>query len=83
MTSNDLISKFPEIRDMEPFKKFVDEGRAEGLRTSVQIQGREKFGAPNAEQEAALKGISDPTRLEVLIKKILTANTWDELLAGA
>jgi hypothetical protein len=90
VTASDLISQIPEIREMDPFKKFVDEGReagraegrAEGLQTSLLVQGREKFGIPRAEQEAALKAITDPARLEALCKKLLHVNTWDELLAG-
>ncbi len=91
MIASDLLTRFPEIPEMEPFKQFTDkgraegrvEGRAEGLRTSIQIQGGEKFGAPSAGQEAALNAITDPIRLQTLCKKLLSATTWDELLAGA
>jgi hypothetical protein len=83
MTASELISKFPEIPNMEPFKQFVDKGRAEGLRSSILLQGREKFGTPQPEQEVALNAITDTTRLEALCKKLLKVNTWDELLAGA
>jgi hypothetical protein len=95
MTSRDVLSQFPEIREMKPFKHFVDEGRiegrtkgrtegrTEGLRMSLQIQRRAKFGPPKPEQEAALKTITDPDRLETLCKRILDVNTWDELLAEA
>jgi hypothetical protein len=83
VTASDLIKRFPEIPEMEPFKQFVDKGQVQGLRTSVLILGREKFGAPKPEQEAALGAIADPAKLEDLCKKLLHVGTWDELLAGA
>jgi predicted transposase YdaD len=67
--------------------KGLAEGRAEGRTEEavaiLLLQGSRKFGSPTAEQETALKSIADLTRLEALLGKIFTANTWDELLAGA
>lgn len=85
--ASDLLTRFPEIPNMEPFKQFTDKGRAEGraeaLRSSLQLFGQNKLGAPSDAQRAALAAVTDPVRLEELCKKVLTANTWDELLAGA
>jgi predicted transposase YdaD len=59
------------------------EGRAEEAVSMLLLQGGEKFGSPAPEQERTLRSIHDLTKLETLIKRILKANTWDELLAGA
>jgi hypothetical protein len=95
MTASDLLSRFPEIPEMEPFKQFTDKGLIEGrdegrdkgliegLQLSVEILGRERFGEPQAEQVAGLKSILETDRLERLLKKALTVRSWEELLAGA
>lgn len=59
------------------------EGRAEELVTVLTRQGTKKFGAPTSEQSAALRATADIGKLEGMADRILTANTWDELLAGA
>jgi hypothetical protein len=43
--------------------------------------GTEKFGAPDPAVIAVLDQIDELDRLERLIRRILTANTWAELLA--
>jgi predicted transposase YdaD len=84
VTAEEIIRKYPEIREYAAFKTFLDEGRAEGkvegLRESVIRQGRKKFGPPTAEQEAAVNAITDLGRLEALTEKLLDVSTWDELL---
>lgn len=86
MTSSDLLNQFPEIREMAPFKKFLDEGRVEGrteaLRGAILRQGRKKFGPPTPAHETALAAITDLAKLEALVEKLLDVTTWDELLAG-
>jgi hypothetical protein len=64
---------------------IMDEGRAEG-RMEGEInfllrQGTRKFGVPDAQSEASLKGIHDLDRLERLADAILTAQSWQELLS--
>ncbi|QJW93666.1 RpnC/YadD family protein [Frigoriglobus tundricola] len=87
MTSSELISRYPEIREMAPFKKFLDEGRVEGraeaLRAALLRQGRKKLGKPSAEHEAALAALTDLVRLEALTEKILDVTTWGALLEDA
>jgi hypothetical protein len=86
-TTNELLDRIPGIRELDIFKRFADEGRAEGRREeavrSLGLMGRKKFGPPTAAQEAALAALTDLARLEALQMKLLDVNTWDELLAGA
>ena len=81
MTASDLLSRFPELPDMEPFKQFTDKGRAEGLRGAIGRQGRKKFGPPTVAHEAALAAVTDLDRLGAMSEKLLEAGGWDELLA--
>jgi hypothetical protein len=88
VTAQEIIRKYPEIREYAAFKTFLEEGRAEGraegkvegLRGSVLRLGRKKFGPPTPEQEAAVNAITDLARLEALSEKLLDVSTWDELL---
>jgi predicted transposase YdaD len=61
----------------------LTEGRAEEAVAMLLIFAEQKLGAPNAEQQAALRAITDPTRIEALCKKLRDVSTWDELLTGA
>ena len=85
MTSKELLSRFPELREMAPFKMYFDDGRAEGraaeARAVIARQGRKKFGPPRPEHEAALAAVADLSRLEELTERLLDVNTWDDLLA--
>ncbi len=57
------------------------EGRAEGERTIILRQGRIRFGAPNADTLARLESITSLTRLEQLSLRLLSVETWEELVA--
>jgi hypothetical protein len=59
------------------------EGRRERARQIILCQGRIKFGPPTSRQQAELVAILNLTKLEALGVLLLTANTWDELLADA
>ena len=88
VTTNDLLSQFPEIREMAPFKKFLEEGRAAGrteghteeARAALLRHGQKKLGPPSAEQLAAVNAITDLTRLRALDDRVPDVAGWDELL---
>jgi predicted transposase YdaD len=93
VATNDLLSQFPEIRDMAPFKKFIEEGRAKGLaegraegrvveaRAVLLRHGEKRFGSPPSQEQAAIvDAITDITRLRALDDRVPDVSTWDELL---
>ena len=45
-----------------------------------QHQGRERFGAPDEATRTALNGVSDLDRLKRMARRLLRANSWEELL---
>ena len=57
------------------------EGRVEGCYDLLLRLGQKKFGPADAMTSAKLKGIVDLERLERVAEEILSANSWDELLA--
>jgi hypothetical protein len=74
-------------------EKGREEGRQEGLRMGLQEGrveeshrlllrlGRTRFGEADAVTEAALRAVRDLDRLERLADAVLTAQSWQELLA--
>ena len=50
------------------------------LRDLLQL-GRRRFGEPNPDTEAALRGIADPERLARLVDSVLDVSSWEALLA--
>jgi hypothetical protein len=56
-------------------------GQVRQAQRSLLRQGRQRFGKPAAATEAALAAITDLDRLDRMTDVILTAASWDELLA--
>jgi predicted transposase YdaD len=70
-----------EIR-AQGLEEGLERGRLEGVRTTLMKQGRQKFGKPpSKKQQKELEGISDPTHLDSLAERLLTVDSWVELLA--
>ena len=61
-------------------EKGREEGILEGVRLSVLDLGSLRFGSPPADTESRIKSIRDVSQLNDLNKRILTAQSWDELL---
>ncbi len=57
-----------------------EEGRAEGERRLLLMQGETKFGPPDAAARAAIERIADVKRLEELGVRLMSAGSWQELL---
>lgn len=73
------------MKESTAFDEVMEEGELRGeLRGKIRVllrQGRKRFGNPDATTESALTAITDLDRLERLADAILTAKSWDELLA--
>ncbi len=61
-------------------KEGRSEGRSEGQIETILEQGRDKFGEPLAEVRAEIESIADDVRLRGMIKRMLHANSWKELM---
>jgi predicted transposase YdaD len=57
------------------------EGEIAGARKLLIRLGRSRFGRLPKATRAAIEAIDDPDRLERLGERLLTATTWDDLLA--
>ena len=77
------------MHESSAFEIFLDEGKEIGLKQgqlrqahrTLLRQGRRRFEPPTADTEATLLAIKDLDRLDRLTDAILTAASWDELLA--
>ena len=75
---------FEEVLGMEEsatYQAIVRRGRAEGERRLLMMLGETKFGPPDAAARATIEGIGDVTELEALGVRLMSADSWQELLA--
>ncbi len=59
----------------------LQEGRAEGERRTVLLQGEAKFGPPDEATRAAIDAINDLARLDELAVRLMSATSWQDLLS--
>lgn len=73
------------MHESSAFELYEEKGREEGrVMESHRLLFRmawNRFGAPEAATEAALRAIRDLDRLERMADAILTVRTWEEFLA--
>jgi hypothetical protein len=75
---------FDEVLGMEEsvtYQAIVRSGRADEARRLLLMMGETKFGPPDADARATIEGITDVTELEELGVRLMTADSWQELLA--
>ena len=58
-----------------------EEGRIQGIQTTLLRQGRRRFGEPDEATRQHLLAISDVERLDALSERLLEVGSWQELLA--
>jgi hypothetical protein len=75
---------YEEVLGMEEsvtYQAIVRKGRAEEARHMLLLQGETKFGPPDARTRGAIEAINDLPRLEELGVRLLSTDSWQELLA--
>jgi predicted transposase YdaD len=78
---------FEEVLGMEEsvtyqaiVRRGREEGRVEGERRVLLLQGEAKFGSPDAATRAAIQSISDLARLDELAVRLMSVSSWQDLL---
>lgn len=64
-------------------KRGEARGEAHGRAAAILRLGAKRFGAAPVETEAALRAVTDPTRLERILDRLLEATGWADLLETA
>ena len=84
-----MLVDLDELRDTPVYRAIArmgrEEGREEGRLTQTRRLvfdlGTEKLGEPDATTATAIAGVEDVDELERLLRRLLTVDTWQELLA--
>lgn len=58
----------------------IAKGKTEGMQQVLLLQGRKRFGPPDASIRKALKAITDLTRLTQISERLLDVGSWQQLL---
>ena len=69
------------MEDSDTYQAILDRGRVDEARRIVLRQGSIRFGEPGPAVLAALEAIRASERLEALADRVLTATSWEDLLA--
>ena len=69
------------MKESDTYMAIIEEGEAKGERNLILLQGRKRFGEPDAATLAALEAIASTERLEQLGERLLEVESWAELLA--
>lgn len=67
------------MRESSGYQMILAEGRLEEARKLLLILGESKFGSPDHLTAAALNAINDIEQLELLAKRLIEINSWQEL----
>jgi predicted transposase YdaD len=79
-----LFQGVVSMKESSTYQAILEEGRTEGAvaeaKKVLRLQGNVAFGPPDAQTAALIEGLDDLARLEELLKGLLTAGSWQELL---
>src|SRR5438874_747849 len=69
------------LEESVTYQRTLRRGEVRGIQDAILLQGKNKFGEPSAEIATIVRGILNRDRLDRLVTGLLTASSWDELLA--
>ncbi len=88
-----LLQGVMNMRESVTYQAIVEEGRQEGIQTGIQVgraeearnillrQGSVRFGLPSEAVQATVESINTLEMLEILSVRLLSVESWTELLA--
>jgi predicted transposase YdaD len=69
------------MKESVTYQAILEEGREKGLRRAVLLQASQRFGPPDDADRGRLEAVTGEARLEALAARVLTAESWDDLLS--
>jgi predicted transposase YdaD len=69
-----------EMRESSTYQLILEEGAVTGSHNILLDQGQIRFGPASEETQTRLRGITDLQRLRRMARRVITANSWKELL---
>lgn len=79
-TAREVTRTMSWLQDSSTYHALLDEGRVDEARRLILALGTEKFGTTDQSVVTRIESIEDLDRLELLVRRILTAKSWTELL---
>lgn len=81
-----LLRGVVNMKESTTYQAILEEGEAIGkakeVRKVLLLQGSDRFGEPPAKVVALLDAMTDLSRLEALVIRLLHVKTWEELLGA-
>jgi predicted transposase YdaD len=68
------------MKESSTYQAILAEGEAREAKKVLRFQGEGAFGPPDEQTVALLEELNDLTRLEELLRRVHTAQSWQELL---
>lgn len=75
-----LLRGVMTLKESVTYQAIIEEGEAKEARKIMLLLGRDQFGKPSADVQAALDALADVNRLEELTLRMKHAASWHELL---
>lgn len=69
------------MEESTTYQYIIEQGELKGARKMLLMLGKIRFGAPTRKVRAAIQGSEDLPKLRRMSIRLLSANSWDELLA--
>jgi hypothetical protein len=70
------------MRESDTFQAILDEGEVRGLHRALLALGGERFGKPDRTTRHTIEAITDLKRLHALLRRLLDATSWSQLLGA-
>jgi hypothetical protein len=77
----DIFRGVRVMHESSAFELYEEKGRVDECHRTLPRLGRNRFGPPDPATESALRAIQDIDRLERMVDAVLTAPSWEALLA--
>jgi hypothetical protein len=70
------------VQESTTYQAILEEGAVRGVQNALLKLGAIRFGTPSRDVKAAIKEIEDLKKLNRMLVKVLSASSWQQLLAA-
>lgn len=77
---DNLLSGVLQMEESVTYQAIINRGAVQEARKLVLLAGQEKLGPPSPAVGAAIAAITDTPVLETLLKRVIHASSWDDLI---
>jgi predicted transposase YdaD len=77
-----LFRRIQAVQESTTYQAILEEGEVRGTQNMLLKQGAIRFGKPSRDIKIAIKQIEDLKKLRRMVIKVLSASSWQQLLAA-